>query len=229
MRKDIMINKYSFVIDIESTGFCPIRNDIISIGIVVLDDKLKVIDTFYEKAKPDFYKWMNEDTVASHVHGFTLSEMLFFPDRITTIKSLMNFLVKYLCPSHTPRPLFYHAIKGFDYLFMEWFFRKENLEYSLYKIFTFPTSHSTVLLARSLGYDGNSLDKWAVRMNEKFNHHNALDDAMMCVKILQYALKNHFNNDVDLFFKHLQRMKTNDRDRVQEVQTEENAIGLFNI
>jgi DNA polymerase III epsilon subunit-like protein len=218
--------KYSFVIDIESTGFCPIRNDIISIGLVVLDDKLQVIDTFYEKAKPDVYKWMTEDTVATHVHGFTLSEMLFFPDRMVTIKKLMIFLVKYLCSSHTPRPLFYHAIKGFDYLFLDWFFRKENLEYSLYKIFTFPTSHSTVLLARSLGYEANKLDQWASRLGESFNHHNALDDAMMCAKLLQYTLKNHFNNDVELLFEQLRKVKEND---LQKVQKKEESSGFFNL
>lgn len=220
---------YYFAVDIESTGFCPMRDSVISLGLVVLDDTLNVIDTAYLKFKPELYKQHTEDNVATHVHGFKLSEMIFFPERRDQIINLMKFLKKYKCPLHNTRPLFYHALKGFDYLFIEWLFRKENLEYSLWKVFDFPNTYSTVLLGRSLGYDGNSLDKWAVRMNEKFNHHNALDDAMMCVKILQYALKNHFNNDVDLFFKHLQRMKTNDRDRVQEVQTEENAIVLFNI
>lgn len=221
-----MKNKYSFVIDIESTGFCPIRNDIISIGVVVLNDKLSVIDSFYDKARPDTYKWMNEDNVATHVHGFKLSEMMFFPERFTTIKRLMNFLVKYLCPSHTPRPLFYHATKGFDYLFVEWFFRKENLEYSLYKIFTHPTSYSTVLLARSLGYEGNKLDQWASRLSESFHHHNALDDANMCAKILQYILKNHFNNEVELLFEQLRKVKEND---LQKMQEKEEHTGFLNL
>lgn len=226
MRKDIMISKYSFVVDCETTGLCPIRNDLISIGIVVLDDKLKEIDSFYAKAKPDLYKWMNEGSVATHVHGFALSEMLFFPERIVMIKSMMNFLVKYLDPSHTPRPLFYHALHGFDYLFIDWIFRKENLEYSLYKIFTFPTSHSTVLLARSLGYEGNKLDQWASRLSENFHHHNALDDANMCAKILQYILKNHFNNDVELLFEHLRKVKEND---LQKVQEKEECSGFFDL
>jgi DNA polymerase III epsilon subunit-like protein len=138
----------------------------------------------------------------------------------------MIFLVKYLCSSHTPRPLFYHAIKGFDYLFLDWFFRKENLEYSLYKIFTFPTSHSTVLLARSLGYEGNKLDQWAQRLSETFEHHNALDDAMMCAKLLQYTLKNHFNNDVELLFEQLRKVKEND---LQKVQKKEESSGFFNL
>lgn len=223
------ISEYSFAIDVETLGLCPMRDSVISLGLVVLDDTLKVIDTTYLKVRPELYKQHTEDNVATHVHGFKLNEMIFFPERRDQILNLMRFLKKYLCPLHNTRPLFYHALKGFDYLFLEWLFRKENLEYSLWKVFDHPNTYSTVLLGRSLGYEGNSLDKWAMRMNENFNHHNALDDAKMCVKILQYALKNHFNNDVELFFEHLQRMKTDDRYRVQEVQTKENAIGLFNV
>lgn len=220
------IAPYSFVIDFETTGFCPIRNDIISMGLVVVDDKLKVIDTLYLKFKPDIYKWMNEDNVATNVHGFKLSEMVFFPERRVSLIQLLNFLKKYKCPLNNTRPLFYHALNGFDYLFLEWAFRKEDLNYSLWKVFDYPTSHSTVLLARSLGYEGNKLDQWASRLNEKFNHHDALDDAMMCAKLIQYINKNHFNNDVEMLFEQLRKVKEND---LQKVQEKKEPAGFFNI
>lgn len=221
-----MIAPFSFVIDFETSGFCPIRNDIISMGLIVLDDKLKVIDTIYLKFKPDLYKGMTEENVATHVHGFTLSEMLFFPERRKSLIELLHFLKKYKCPSNSTRPLFYHALKGFDYLFLEWAFRKEDLVYTMWKVFDFPTSHSTVLLARSLGYEGNKLDQWASRMSEDFNHHNALDDAMMCAKLLQYILKNHFNNEVELLFEHLRKVKEDD---LQKVPEKEEPSGFLNL
>jgi len=220
-------DKYSFVADIESTGFCPIRNDIITLGCYVVDDKLKVIDHIYLKFKPDFFKWMNEDNVATHIHKITLEEMAFHPERRESVIKLMQFMKKYICPSHNTRPLFFHATQNFDYQFLEWLFRKEDLQYSLWKILGIDKAYSTVLLGRSLGYEGNKLNEWAVRMGEvNFNHHNALDDALMCVKILQYILKNNFNNSVDKLFLHLEKMKDDDLQKMQSKQDRGNVFDL---
>jgi DNA polymerase III epsilon subunit-like protein len=218
--------KYLFSLDLETTGFCPIRNDVISIGLIVLDSQLKEIESIYLKVRPDHYAWMSDDNVATHVHGFKLSEMLFFEERRSVIVKLMNFLKPFKHEINLPRPLFYHATNAFDYLFLEWFFRKENLQYSFWKIFNHQSSHSTVLLTRSLGFEGNKLNQWADRLSVSFNHHNALDDARMCAKILQYILKNNFNNDVENLFFHLSKVKDND---LQKVQEKEKPSGFFNL
>lgn len=218
---------FIFIIDVETSGFCPIKNDVITLGLEVVDGALNTVDSLYLKMKPDIYKWMNEESVATEVHRITLREMMLHPERRDSLIELLHFLKKYKCPKNTPRPLFYHALKGFDYLFLEWAFRKENLQYSLWKIFDFPQSHSTVLLGRSLGYEGNSLKEWSKRIGKSnFNHHNALDDALMCGNILRHILKVHFNSDVDELFKHLGKVKTND---LQKVQEKEEPSGFLNL
>lgn len=216
-----------FVIDVETNGFHPIKNDVITLGLEVVDGALNTIDSFYLKMKPDIFKWMNDDNIGFEVHKITLAEMACFPERRESLIELLHFLKKYKCPHNSTRPLFYHALNGFDYLFLEWAFRKEEMQYSLWKIFDFPHSHSTILLGRSLGYEGNSLKEWSKRIGkEKFNHHNALDDALMCGNILRYINKTHFNNDVDELFKHLERVKAND---LQKVQEKEVSTGFFNL
>ena len=219
--------QYAFIIDLETSGLSPIMNDVISLGLAVVDSTLNTIDSHYLKMKPDIYKGVNESNVATEVHGFTLAEMACFPDRRESLIELLHFLKKYKCPHNSTRPLFYHALNGFDYLFLEWAFRKENMQYSMWKIFDFPHAHSTILLGRSLGYEGNSLKEWSKRIGkEKFNHHNALDDAFMCGNILRYINKAHFNNDVEELFKHLWKVKNND---LQKVQEKEEPTGFFNL
>lgn len=220
------LSNYSFIADVETSGFCPIRNDVVSIGLIVVDSQLKEVDHIYLKVRPEINKYTRADDVATHVHGFTLNEMAFFPERRESIVKLMNFLKPFKNEINTPRPFFYHATNAFDYLFLEWFFRKEDLQYSLWKIIDHRSSHSTVLLARSLGYEKNKLDQWALRMGEVFNHHNALEDAKMCAKILLHILKSNFNNDVEALFDHLGRVKDND---LQKVQEEKNNTGFFNL
>lgn len=220
------MSPFIFIIDLETTGFCPIKNDVITLGLEVVDGALNTVDSLYLKMKPDIYKGVNEDNVATEVHGFTLAEMACFPDRRSSLIELLHFLKKYKCPHNSTRPMIYHALKGFDYLFLEWAFRKEDMQYSMWKIFDFPHAHSTVLLGRSLGYEGNSLKVWAERINQTFNHHNALDDAFMCGKILKYIAKNHFNNVVEELFKYLWKVKNND---LQKVQEKEEPTGFFNL
>lgn len=232
-----MISPYSFVIDYETTGFDAIRNDGITLGVDVLNHNLESIDQAYFKFKPDLYRWMNEDNVAAHIHKFSLKEMLFFPERRDGLIGLMKFLLPYKCPKNLPRPLFYHSDnKHFDYRFLEWAFRKENLEYSLWKIFQLQNSHPIITLGRSLGYEKNSLEVWGERLGETFNHHNALSDAKMSSKVIRYILNNNFQGNVESFFEHLSKGKNQDdktksekENEVQEMPEEKREWSFFDI
>jgi DNA polymerase III epsilon subunit-like protein len=196
-----------FIADIESSGFCPIRNDVISLGLIVADQSLNKVDEIYLKFRPDIYKGVSGENVASHVHGFLLSEMVLFPDRRDSLIDLLMFLKKYKDKDNHPQPFLFHALKGFDYFFLEWCFRKENAEYSFYKVFDMKKIYSSIELARSLNYQGNKLSEWASRLNLKFNHHNALSDADMCLNVFKFILINNFNGNIDDMFNHLKRVK----------------------
>lgn len=223
---------FSFVIDYETTGFDAIRNDGITLGVVVLDHQLNQIDEGYFEFKPDLISGMNEENVATDIHKITLKEMLFFQDRREGLIQLMKFLAPYKCALNNPRPLFFHSDnRKFDYQFLEWAFRKEDLQYSLWKIFDAKNSFGTVALCRELGYEGNRLDAWGVRLGETFNHHNAMADAKICHKIIKYILENNFQGNVEKFFEHLNKEKDNDikKDKVQEVQSSTGEWSFLNL
>lgn len=219
-----------FVIDLETTGFNAIKNDAITLGLLVLNDELKEIDSIYLKFKPTFYKWMDNTNIASDVHGFTLSDLVLFPERRDSLVTLLNFLAKYKTPDNKQLKLFYHAKNSFDYLFLEWLFRKEELHFSLWKVFNHQNSHSTIDICEKLKYEENSLKKWGKRLKIVFDHHNALADARVCAEIIRHIVFKDLNGSLE----ELIRIAENKEDKggrkeVQVVPEKEEHRTIFDL
>jgi len=178
-----MKNKYLAFVDCETSGLCPIRNDIVSLAMIITDTKGKELDRFYQKCRPEFNVYYSKE--AERIHGFTRDTLKGFQERRELLISLLWFLVPYLSDSSIP--FIFHANGKFDYKFVEGAFRKEDLQYSFWKVFNHSNTISTINLAKKIKwYKKNSLDAWAERLNLKLEHHNALSDTLCCKELYFY-------------------------------------------
>lgn len=179
--------KYLFFLDLETTGFDPIRNDVLTLCVVVTDLDCKPVATFYEKCRPKIDKFVTDESCK--IHGFSRQQMAKFPPRIETLKKLLWFLNDYRTPDQYEN-LIFHANGNFDWRFLEWCFRKEDLHFSLWKMFDHRFLHSTLKMARAAGYSKNKLSDWAERLGFDLDHHNAKSDTECCVEIYKYLNGN---------------------------------------
>lgn len=175
-------SSYYFFIDIESTGFDPIRNDVTSLGAIVTDSSLNELNAFYTTVKPDMNKFVSDEALS--VSGFTRANLMIHTPQRDACIAFMKFLKPYV--ELFPQIMVTHSLNNFDWRFVDWLFRKQELNYSLYKILRYDYQESTIKMGRDAGYQTNKLNEWADRLNMTFNHHNALDDARMCLEIYRH-------------------------------------------
>jgi DNA polymerase III epsilon subunit-like protein len=186
--------QYRNYCDVETSGFDPIRNDVISLALVVTDRELNVKGEFYETAKPEFNKFYSEE--AEKIHGFRQRDMYKFQSRRQLCENLLKFLKPFKSEINVPNLFVQHALGQFDYKFIEWAFRKEELQYELWKVLRQDYQRSTITEARKLGFKNNKLNEWADRLEIHLNHHIAIEDARLCMEVDKFLLNNSgFIND----------------------------------
>jgi DNA polymerase III epsilon subunit-like protein len=180
-----LISKYVFL-DLETTGFDPIRNDVTSMGAIITDSSRIVLDELYTTARPDINKFTSDE--ALNISGFSKAQLLLHKPQREACIDLMKFLKPHL--EEFPLMMVSHTSNNFDWRFLDWMFRKQDLNFKIYKALRHDYQQSTIKMGRSAGYDGNKLNQWAERLSLTFNHHNALDDARMCLEVHKFLSKN---------------------------------------
>jgi DNA polymerase III epsilon subunit-like protein len=173
------------VCDIESTGFKHWWHDLISIGLVALDETNNVTGTFYGTCRPWWGEIEHFNPDSTKAHGFTFSDSMTFQEPRKLAISVLNFLAPFRTPGQYST-FINHSLSDFDFFFVQSFFYKCELQFSFYKMFNHSKCVDTIRLARDAGHQGNSLSQWASRLNQSFNHHNALDDALMCARVYKF-------------------------------------------
>ena len=185
-------SKYLFFFDVETTGFDPIRNDLISLCVIVTDKELKPVATFSDTCRPQMNKFISDD--ACKIHGFSREMMAKFQPRKQFLKKLLWFLNDFRTPDQL-ETLVFHALRNFDWNFLEWCFKKEELQYSLYKMFDGNKLISTITMARGAGYSHNGLKIWADRLCFDLKHHDADSDTECCLGVYKY-LQGEMNGKI---------------------------------
>lgn len=177
-------SEHLFFMDVETTGFDPIRNDLITCCVIVTNQDLEPVGSFYQKARPDLKsKYYNEGAEA--IHGFSRSQQRQFQSRKDFCMNLLWFLNDYRV-DYQRETMIFHALRKFDWWFLEWAFRKEDLHFSLWKMFLPEETISTIEMARAAGYTDNKLNTWAERLKFNLNHHDAKSDTECCIEVYGY-------------------------------------------
>lgn len=193
---------FKFVVDLEFTGLDPITNDVIEIALAALDVNNQVVDTFHSYVAPETINEKTWTIKAQEVHGITPHEARKFPERRKVCIDLLYFLAPFKCPNNYPREFICHALPDkffkkiekvwswpyIDYFFLEWLYRKENLQYSFFKVFSQDKITSTITMARELTgqHRGHKLNKWAEIIGFPLDHHKAMSDTLCTVELYKY-------------------------------------------
>ena len=160
------INQPIVVIDVETTGLFPFRNDrIVEIAAVVLDQNLKITNEFVSLVNP------GRDIGPSRIHGLTAEDVIrapAFSDLYGHIYEIMNGSL---------------AIAGHNIRFDKQFLESEMTKIGL----AYPEPYS-VCTMRLTG--GGNLKKSCFDYGIPFDgrNHSALDDARATAKLLAFLL-----------------------------------------
>lgn len=177
-------NQHVAIIDCETTGFDPIGCDPIVLSIIIADHNLNELSKKTFKARPFSKKYWGKG--AEEIHGIPWKEAEYFPTQRETCMQILNFLVPYKHSENKPILFVSHDKNNFDWKFTEWLFRKQDLQYSFWKVFHHGYKISTIQFADVMGYTGNGLAEWARRLDVKLKHHDAESDARASYEVLKY-------------------------------------------
>jgi len=194
---------FKIVIDLETSGSCPIKNGVISACVLIINEFDVVVDEMvWYICPPDHtrYNWSEE---AQGIHGMTFEQVSGFIPNDQFCYELLCFLGKY--KQYGPLELICHAspngwfdgkewkiVKWFDYMFLEWCFRKakfsngSEMVWTMYKVLCPLKLISTVKMGRDAGYKGNKLNQWAERLNLNLDHHEVRSDTYVCFETYKY-------------------------------------------
>ena len=77
-------------IDLETTGLVPMKNEIITMGVVVCNEKLRIKSKRYFELKPECKATFEKE--AQKVHGISWKESQKFPDALRTMYEFFGYL-----------------------------------------------------------------------------------------------------------------------------------------
>lgn len=186
-------NPFIAVFDTETTGFSKINNDLISLSCEIRDFDWDLHDETTLYAKPTAKKRWSES--AEKVHGFSFEQACSFDDPRKTAIKLLHFLKPFKHDRNLPILFVSHDLNGFDWGFMEWLYRWQDLQYSFWKVFNYEYRLSTISMARDQGHTENKLNVWADRIGFELDHHEAKSDRIACSKVFKHLIER--TNEVD--------------------------------
>jgi len=215
-----MNHELSFIVDLETSGNCPIKNGVISFCLIVCNKYLTPIDEFFSYVRPPDLSPLTWSIETEKYHKKSIAEVMTYKPNDQFCYELLCFLAKYKNPSNWPMPFICHASPNgmpklnkfgrpdgsfeihpwFDYYFLEWCFRKarfqnsEEMVWAFWKVFNSSNLISTVQMGRETGHKTNKLSDWAARVEFKLNHHDPRSDAYCCLKVYDH-LRKIKNND----------------------------------
>ena len=187
-KKDYLGNEHFAVIDTETTGFSRTNNDVICLSCEIRNFDFELKDEVNLYAKPRFPK--NWSKKAEEIHGITLEKALGFDEPREMAIKFLKFLKPFKHEENVPLLFVSHDLNSFDYLFLEQFFRWEDIQFSFWKVFNQQYKLSTINLGREAGYRENKLNQWAERLKIDLDHHEVESDRRACSKVFKYLVEN---------------------------------------
>lgn len=152
------------MVDVETDGPAPGRFSMISLGAVIVDEKLD--KTFYKTFRPISDEFIPE---ALNVSGFTREETLEFENPIGSIISFKEWLDYHSQDFKSKRPYFISDNNGFDWQFVNYYFWKY--------LNANPFGHSSTNLGSLYKGCERTMFKNFKHLRKTKHTHNPVDDA----------------------------------------------------
>ena len=171
--------------DVETTGFCPIRNDVWQICLIATDKSYNEISRYTAKMKPTSTKFISDK--ALEISGMTFDNVMRFDnpkDKVIEITQWFNSLDR---KTRWPSRLIFHAVNNFDWNHIDWLFKKQDMQYDLYKHVNWKNLESTLTIARGmkdhLNCNNYKLNTLCQLFDIPLNHHDAESDTQALIPI----------------------------------------------
>jgi len=177
------LNEFKAFIDVETTGFDYLNNDIVSLCCIITDQNLRIQKIHTSYVIPDnLNSWSDH---AERVHGFTKFDVMrkpFVNSRKSAI-GFLTFLKEFKHENNYPMEFVSHS-NGFDFKMLLGMFIKNDLQFSLYKIFNQRFQTSTIKLARK-AYQLKSykLGNICEHLGIELDAHEVVSDTKACFEI----------------------------------------------
>lgn len=172
-----MTVKYAFI-DVETTGFDSIRNQVLTLACYVTDIDYNILGEHYGEFRPDGKKeivWSND---AEKVHGIHYQTALGFPSILESADMFITFLQGF-------GPLIFVAHNmAYDRRMLKGTFSRVDRHFSLYSSFT--EHQDTIKLIKESGLvssKSKSLGLICKELGIEHDHHDARSDAKVLIEI----------------------------------------------
>ncbi len=176
--------KYAFI-DVETTGFDPLRNGVLTLAAYVTDDKYNVLGEHYGEFKPDGDKKTVWGEGAEKVHRITWDRAQLFADIEEASESFLGF-----CEKYPPLTFVAHNM-AFDRRMVRGTLSKTDRHFRFYQCF--PHFQDTITLIKEAGItSGKSKSLGAIckELGIEHSHHDAKSDAFVLIEIHKRATAN---------------------------------------
>lgn len=154
--------------DVETTGFHPMTNSLLTMGMLLTDADYKIIGEFYEECHPGFTQpsyhlghqeielWSPD---AERVHGISWRDAQRFQPPREFCNKLLGFILPRVLPNQVPIPLVFHANTPFDVRFLfSHFYKWDTMGYyDLQRAFRPNAFHNTMSMAREYNRRGKDV------------------------------------------------------------------------
>lgn len=167
--------------DCEFTSFDKVGGDILATGLVEILENYTLGREAVFYSRPTSAKYFTEG--AQKVHGISYFKAQTFPLRRESCMSMLHWLKPLM--GEFPLPFIYHGTGRLDHSWLQWHFRKEDLDNSFNKAFPESLVESTLGMARKnlKQLDNHKLGTLAEYYKIDLDHHEALSDARACAQI----------------------------------------------
>lgn len=175
---------YCFL-DVETTGFDSIRNQVLTLACYVTDTDYNILGEHYGEFRPEGKREIIWSDDAAGMHGISYEEALRFPPIKDGISHFYSFIDE-VAPGGS---LTFVAHNGaYDRRMLKGTFSRYDEHFRLGTIFT--THQDTVKLLKDSGLisgKSKSLGKVCEELGIEHNHHDAKSDAFVLIEIHKRA------------------------------------------
>jgi DNA polymerase III alpha subunit (gram-positive type) len=168
---------YCFI-DTETTGFDPLRNQVLTLACYVTDESYNILGEHYGEFRPDGKREIVWSEGAEKVHGVSWQQSQAFKDAKEAGEDLLNFLEAF--PSLT----FIAHNMPFDRRMLRGTLSRNDQHFRFYKCF--PRFMDTIPLVKATGLTSSKSKSLGAICSElciEHNHHDARSDAKVLIEI----------------------------------------------